>query len=338
MRRTDRIFSYDFVRVVALVMVIAVHSLPSNYLVQVVAQPLLFCCNGIFFILSGHFALRERSGDSLGSYYYRKIRGIIIPIVVYTGVITLWQRKNELATASLGILKEWAKKLIETNATTHLWFVYTVFGFLLAAPFLAHFTARAGRRERRWFALLGIGYVTCLFAGTCTHHDFSWQYPFGLWLFLFCVDPLYHAWIEEHCGTSQLLLAAIGCNAASSLLCHLGIGNVHLFDVNPLYVIEAICLYELLLRLGERLAHSVVVSELAQHQFGIFIMHMFMLRRVQPLVRDGLPWPVSWSLVILGTLVAASIAVVVIDLTVVRFLQRLCDRLMASRTDSPKVA
>jgi hypothetical protein len=47
-----------------------------------VGQPLFFACNGIFFLLSGHFNLHVRDESSYGSYYLRKVRNILLPVVV----------------------------------------------------------------------------------------------------------------------------------------------------------------------------------------------------------------------------------------------------------------
>lgn len=93
-----RLFPYDLVRVIALIMVICVHSIPDHYWAWAIGQPLFFACNGIFFILSGHFNLRTRDEGTLGRYYLRKVATIVLPVIVYTGMMIVWEMKQELFT------------------------------------------------------------------------------------------------------------------------------------------------------------------------------------------------------------------------------------------------
>lgn len=66
-RTQYRLFEYDFIRVVAMVFVIAVHALvvidfadKFSLFYFNVMQAVFFSCNGIFFMISGRFALTSR--------------------------------------------------------------------------------------------------------------------------------------------------------------------------------------------------------------------------------------------------------------------------------------
>lgn len=86
-----RLYKYDFVRAVAIMFVVAVHSL---YFVNSVheqcaypfyaLQTIFFTGNVLFFLLSGKFNLREKKDDAaVKKFYYNKIRNIVVPIVIF---------------------------------------------------------------------------------------------------------------------------------------------------------------------------------------------------------------------------------------------------------------
>ena len=88
-RRTQsRLLEYDFVRVTAMVFVIAVHALvvidfagPFSLLYFNVMQAVFFSCNGIFFMISGRFALTSQQPYT--QYYYKKLITIGLPILFF---------------------------------------------------------------------------------------------------------------------------------------------------------------------------------------------------------------------------------------------------------------
>ena len=337
MVRQERNFSYDFARFLALLMVIGVHSLPGEYWVIVAGQALLFACNGIFFLMSGHFNLRERKESDLPGYYYKKLRNIFVPVVVYTCVTTVWNSKNQLLDDPLKIARSCFDKIVTSNIDTHLWFVYTVLGFLLVAPFLAHMVTHMGNAERTWFFALGIGYCSLVFLGANTGHSFSWRYPIDLWLFLFLCAPLVCDELDRRCSTPVLLLVSLACCGTLSLLCDRGWGT-HIFDINPFYIIECLCLYLLFLRMGKAVGHSKVISFVAKRQFGIYIIHLFMLHRVYDKMPDTsmLPWFVSWPLYILAALALSLVGVLIIDTVVLHPVQWLLDRIYGLVSQKPQ--
>ena len=339
MQNKERFFSYDFVRLMALLMVIGVHSLPGRYWVMVVGQALLFACNGIFFLMSGHFNLKERKESELKGYYYKKFRNIFVPVCVYTCVMTIWNSKNTFLADPMPVLRSCASKIVTSNIDSHLWFAYTILGFLLVAPFFAHMVASMGKAERKWFLVLGMGYCTCVFVGANTGHDFSWRYPIDLWLFLFLAAPLFCDELDQHLSTPALAGISVACCAAISLLCDRGWGN-HIFDINPFYITECLCLYLLLLRVGKRIGHSRAISFVAKYQFGIYIIHLFMLHRVYDKMPDTsfLPWFLEWPLYVLATLALSLVGVLAIDYLVVKPVQWVLDRIFGQAKPRVKQA
>ncbi len=325
-----RLFPYDLVRVIALIMVICVHSLPDSYWAWAVGQPLFYACNGIFFMLSGHFNLHVREEGTLGRYYLRKVATIMLPVLVYTGIIVVWETKHLLPNYPQAVLGRFAEDFIHANSLSHLWFVYTLFGILLAAPFFARMLQAMNDGEKRWFVGLGMGYFACLFLLSFTRYDLGWDYPFGFACFMFLVEPICHPYLQR-CPTRALLAGVVVPLGVLAYLCTYGYGS-YLFDMNPLYVTEVFCLYELFLRLGGLVGSDKLITLMAKHQYGMYIMHMFCLLRVKayvvPRIPEGLPWQLSWLLVIASTLLLALVIATTVDIVVIKPLQQLLYRVV----------
>lgn len=324
-----RLFPYDLVRVVALIMVICVHSIPDHYWAWDIGQPLFFACNGIFFILSGHFNLRTRDEGTLGRYYLRKVATIVLPVIVYTGMMIVWEMKQELFTNPGAIVERFVGDFIYNNSLSHLWFVYSLFGILLAAPFFARMLAGMNDGEKRWFFGLGMGYFACMFLLAFTKYDFGWDYPFGYGPFLFLIEPICQPYLQK-CSTRKLLAGAIVPIGILAYLCMNGKG-AYLFDMNPFYVTEVLCLYELLLRLGERVGSDPLISLAAKHQYGMYIIHFFSMARVQayvmPHVPQSLPWEIVWAILVAATMLLSLAITIVVDAVVIKPLQLLMYRI-----------
>lgn len=158
-----RLYKYDFVRAVAIMFVVAVHSL---YFVNSVheqcaypfyaLQTIFFTGNVLFFLLSGKFNLREKKDDAaVKKFYYNKIRNIVVPIVIFFFIRTLYDLYPDY---SLGlVVKTFIKNFVYDYSHIEYWFMYTLVGFLLVAPFLSHAFARFSKFEKKLFVGIGLG-------------------------------------------------------------------------------------------------------------------------------------------------------------------------------------
>jgi surface polysaccharide O-acyltransferase-like enzyme len=167
---------------------------------------------------------------------------------------------------------------------------------------------------------------------TFTPIGFGWEYPFGLWLFLFLAEPICHPYLERQ-KTAHIAAAAVGSFLVLATLCHLGKGD-HLYDCNPFYVVESLCLYELFLRLGNAVSSNAVVSLIAQRQFGMYLIHIFMKRRVEPHFAYVLPWKLAWPLTVLFTCAGSLAAAIVLDSLAVKPAQLLFDKIVSHKSKS----
>ncbi|MDO4798084.1 MAG: acyltransferase [Coriobacteriales bacterium] len=278
----ERLYSLDFVRFVAAIMVVGVHALPSASSQPVfiaVAKPALIACNGIFFMLSGTLNVRVRERQSLPTYYFRKVRNVLVPFVLYVALITLWDTRDALPDLSKAA-HDFVTSMLSNEMQGHLWFVRTLFGMLLAAPLLARMCAGANGGERRAFVVCLTLYMCVQFVCANLSVPYSWSYPLGGWIALFCLVPLLGEAVRRRSVPTWVVggvvVAAWG---ALVLLKALGWSKL-IHDPNPIYIIESAGIYVLLFRAGERLRPSRVVSIVARRQYGIYIIHIFVLWRV----------------------------------------------------------
>lgn len=135
----------DLVRVIAMIFVICVHlpiDFTANNIVLTVKEVLFLTCNGMFYMLSGKFNLRFEPGNdaslSYKNYYLKKIKGIIIPYLIYSIILYAYSvRETYFVLGIEGCIRGFAETFFNLNATSHIWFMYALIGMLVGAPFLA---------------------------------------------------------------------------------------------------------------------------------------------------------------------------------------------------------
>ena len=335
-----RLPEYDLVRALAMVGVVAVHSLAiidtstsRGMLFELCGQALFFTANAMFFMLSGKFNLKRVSDDQLGSYYLRKCRGILIPTLAYFLVRTIY----DLIVMGSGEfwLTAFLKNSLWRYGGIEYWFIFTLISFLVVVPFLAPAFTMPSKAQRKLFFFLGFAYLAALYVLANSGHGFAWSFVFGGFLFPFCLGPSIEQAFAS--GRSRRLLYVGGVAAwVSSVVLMYRYGWMSgAFDNSPLYMILAIALYLAMLRLGRRharLCSSAPVRFVAKHSFGIYLAHMMVLL---PLRDVFATWhPASPYLCYLPftciVFVAALAAAFIIDTLLVTPLQHLLDRMVSA--------
>ena len=277
-----RLYRYDFVRAVAIMFVVAVHSL---YFVNSVheqcaypfyaLQTIFFTGNVLFFLLSGKFNLREKKDDAaVKKFYYNKIRNIVVPIVIIFFIRTLYDLYPDY---SLGlVVKTFIKNFVYDYSHIEYWFMYTLVGFLLVAPFLSHAFARFSKFEKKLFVGIGLGYHLVLLIVSDAGYPLGWSYLFLGFSFTFFIGGFIEDLFETKKSRYVLALASVLCLLATMVLFHFG-KTGGLQDSSPFYTVLAIGIYIGLLQLGEKMKPSRAVSFIAKHSFSIYLVHMMIL-------------------------------------------------------------
>lgn len=158
-KETERIIYFDFLRALAIVAVIMLHSaayltyqkgqIPSSWWYTAVAFVAINkWAVPVFFMISGALLL-NREPESIRQFLRKRFARVAIPLAFWTVVYGLWvhYRSHE----SLLVL---FKKALSEPIYYHLWFVYVLLGLYLAVPILQVFVQQATEKQLRYFLIL----------------------------------------------------------------------------------------------------------------------------------------------------------------------------------------
>lgn len=338
MGNQKRIYKYDFLRTIAIAMVVAVHCLAftdngwahdDQY--YVVMSSLLFTANSLFFIMSGKFNLKEKPGYPLHKLYFKKVRNILLPALLYMFIdiaFTLYIIPGTEGGSILHLLKTYVIGAVDTLSGTVYWFVMLLFGFLLASPFLAHIFSHLSEAETKAFVILGM--LWCAFSYVCKNLglEFGWSYVFTNFFFAFCMGAIL---TEERVATFskstiRLVIASLVSWFFAALLPLAG-WTAGAYDTSPLYYLLSFFVYLLLLSIGEKAKPNALVSLIAKHSYGIYLVHLLLMSiflTYLPRVY-GAPSILMHIAGTVLTLFSALLVAIVIDKTLVKWLQAIAD-------------
>lgn len=152
MERKEYQTSYGLLRILACILVIIHHFDAivldaSSQKGMAVVDNLTMVNNGLFFMLSGKFALEYFGGNVL-TYYRKRFVKIVVPYLVINCIINLMQGYS---------ITEYISRL--RHGEVYDWFVYAVIGFYLAAPFFYHMFHDMKEKYKLLFLLSIIVYI-----------------------------------------------------------------------------------------------------------------------------------------------------------------------------------
>ena len=288
----ERLYNFDRVRAIAIAMVVGVHCLPSpgavfagdvsSHAYVQFCKTLFFTCNALFFMLSGKFNLRALRDSEYKRYYYRRIRGVFVPVLIYLMIYTVFNLYPDFISLP-HVLKVFLLNSLGELGHGIFWFVFTLFGMLMVAPFLAKAFNKPSKAFQKAFFIVWLIWNTLNYLGANVPFDFAWAYPFAAWFFFFCIGGFVESSFLNEMKTRSLLLLGIGAWVANALLACAGWTKCA-YDQSPLYGITAICLFLILLRIqpsGNRIVQKCV-SFIAGKSLGIYLMHWLAFLMLKP--------------------------------------------------------
>ena len=340
-----RIFGYDLVRAVAMFFVVAVHcrvvvdtGTTVGLLWFIACGTVFLSGNALFFIMSGKFNLRERDGEgALKGFYRSKARNILVPVLVYFAIRSVFDLRGDLQSVGQ-VASYFVHGTLSDFAGTEYWFVFTLCGFLLVAPFLARMFAHMPDSEAKAFIGIGIGFNAVLTVLDNMGIGFSWSYLLSGFAFAFCLGVL----IDRFGGNSRvrkaLKLLALVCFFVNVAVQYAGF-STYAVEVSPLYTVMAVGIYVALLDLGEKIPRFRLVSFVAKHSFGIYLCHMMVLYAIQPffMFDQGISTIAVHGLFAVVVFAASTVLAWLIDSTAVKGAKALFDA-VANRIAPNKAA
>lgn len=321
-----RAYEYDFMRCVAIIMVLGVHCIPpstgtvSAQIYNSLMYALLFTCNALFFMMSGFFNIKDRY--DLSSYYYKKVRNILLPTLAYMFIYEIWYRAS-FGSSGHTLAVQYVLDAFSTYQSGVFWFVMSLFGMLLLAPIVAPAFRSMKRELYRAYIVLTLLFLSLSIIGSITGYPSGWSYPFGIGFALFCFGAAFDIKrAKEHCWL--YLLLAVLCTAASTYLNYIGVARAN--DGSPFFAVASVSIYVLLYAWGSTARQSKLVSLIAKYSFGIYMCHIPVLQTVQPLM-PSLMRPVAHIVLLIIVLAITLPIVMLVDKTFVRLLQSAADML-----------
>ncbi len=158
----QRIFYLDFLRSFAIVMVLILHSI-SDYMIQ----PELFGTTSwyanlvlntfartgvpIFFMISGALMLSSDNTKDFKNFYKKSLTRIVIPLIFWNVAYFIYKCIMGYIDFDITIL---INDFIDCGTEYHLWYLYTLIGIYLFAPFLKMLVDFCSIRQLIWLLFL----------------------------------------------------------------------------------------------------------------------------------------------------------------------------------------
>lgn len=150
----ERIDYIDFLRVIALFMVVMIHVSAFYFFGEAVSSKTWMVAHfydslsrpavPIFIMVSGMLLLSSNRPSTLSSFLRNRSFRVIVPLFVWTIIYIVWSaiKVNEPIN-----LKEFFPNFLSGNVYYHLYFLYIIFGLYLITPLLKVFIAQAKKQD-----------------------------------------------------------------------------------------------------------------------------------------------------------------------------------------------
>lgn len=332
--KLKRVFEYDFIRSVACFFVVAVHCLTiidftdaSSVFYFQIMQAVFFTGNALFFMLSGKFALKQKS--DLGKYYKSKVKSILVPMLVFFFIRTVYEQIlgiNPYGNIFVGFFKNILGGLNDTE----YWFLFELIGNIMLAPLLAKAFAAFSDKEHKLISSLIYIFHIFLFVCSIAGIVFCYKLPFTGWSFYFYLGySLDYIFKKSNaaiyiCGAVALVITV--------LLKYQGV-IIYVHDLSPIFTVLAIAMYYFLFESSKYLPNflKAPTSFIAKHSYSIYLCHMMILDTLFSFIPRlmssvSILYHILLSIVVMGI---SLLVAFVIDTFVIKFCQMGVDKVFA---------
>ena len=276
-----------------------IHTTPAGEM-QVICKPFINFAVATFVFLSGY--LTKADNDNWLAFYRRRITRVLVPYFIWTVIYSI----QDIQSEGLSVL---VKNLLCANATTTLYYIFVYIQFVLLTPLLGKL-AKSRFRHLGWiiaplsvvlfkyipaFGDIHLGkHVELLWSDACLGW-FTFYY-LGLILgnkilspkfnlinlvFLYCVSLL----LQMGEGYLWFTVDPAGCGSQLKLTSILSSS------------IFMLIIYSVLS--SNQGTKCCLLSTIGDYSFGIYLVHMMILKALEPMaLYSAIPYPVT-SLIIL---------------------------------------
>ena len=150
-----RILYLDFLRCLAIVLVIVLHSIAtfivnpalyqsSSWYVCMIVDPFNRVGVPLFFMISGYLLLSRSSTEHVVMFYKHNIPKLVIPLVAWNIIYFFVEAYYEQREVEL---YDFMSMFFKQGTSIHMWFIYILLGIYLLSPFLKRIVDRCSQRE-----------------------------------------------------------------------------------------------------------------------------------------------------------------------------------------------
>lgn len=283
-----RLFTLDFIRVVAVFCIIWCHTNNIVYDYQLFEKCKWFlgkCGVPLFFIISGYLAFPFKG--SLKSFLMKKWKRIVIPFITWVTIymIVAWDKGFPIF-----------EKDLLNNASAHLWFIYVILGLYMIVPIISPFLEQTSKKIIKFYLLMWVmtSIYPLLFSTTdigLNEHTFTYTlYHFYGYVGFFILGYYFRKYPE----TRLLRLSTALCLFVLSVLSIwvyffvFDCTTVVTSDYKGLPIIMySISAYSILLHISRYIkAPSLrkLTTSLSVNSFGIYLIHMLVIFYIYPFI------------------------------------------------------
>lgn len=335
-----RVFQYDFMRVMFMLMVLGVHVLSNtkqfvheyniNWYFFNILTDFFMIGNPLFFMLSGKFNLDKdfSKPEDYKKFYKKRAISILIPFIIVGSFIYVLKNRYNLG------ISDYATKMLNGQLDGTYWFVYSLIGILIFSPFFSKMLKNTSDFEKKLF--LGIIFVANAIIVAFAIFEFPFAFKFqtvalAFWHLYYFSGYLIEDVFKTKKSRNTVIILGILALISQLLIRRFINYKYRLTDPSPLLTLEAFGLYFILLDKIKINSEKVqkVISDLAQYSFIFYLLHMIVVRnvcKVFPLNIDSLHNALYGIIIFIISFVMTLIASIIMQKIIIKPIQKIFEK------------
>lgn len=333
-QKSKRDARYELVRVLSIMLVLLVHVnatyvnqesfFANGSLVRESFSSTFLLCNGLFFILSGKFALTfDENRHSYRDYYFKKVIYLLLPMFLYMAIETIAYAIYTQNTSDLG--KTFFYNITDRFTHRHYWFMFTIVFDLMLAPIFAKAFREMSDKVMVIFFAIGLIHLTLFSFGPLISGWFAYESPFGNFHFYFFLGGVIDR-VIKYFGKKKLIVIGLICFVFARIqVIKLGYAQF-INDFSPFYLFEVIALWIIICEVynvtGQK--GDKVIIFLGKYSFPVYLIHYMLL---EFLAKDNwktifTDYPLYVFVTFIVLFIISLIASIIIDKLFLQFVQK----------------
>lgn len=307
MNNTKRNFQYDLIRVIAMIMVLIIHveeetryfKHPHNipWHISTILIAFLIICNPIFFMMSGKFNLKKnfQSPHDYYTYYKKKVITIIIPFVIFSIFIFIWDNHGSFR------IKSFLWNFLSGDIEGTYWFLYYLTGLLFVTPFLSKINNSMQLFEKKFFLFLFIGLDFLIFIANNINKNNLFNenvFVFLNWCFFFFSGSIVEDVFQSK-KSRKIIIFFGSFSFIIRILLTKYLNNYIITAIDPFMIFQAFAFLFICLDYININSITNYISCLAQHSFTFYLIHHFFIK----IIGSFFNFQISYSLNIIYGLI-----------------------------------